>query len=96
MNAEITFPGKSVTYDTFINNLAARITTFLKEDKDDPEYISQNEAFERFGKGNVLRWRTNEMVKPCKRPGKIEYPIAVLKQLSRVEQDYFITVPKRR
>lgn len=96
MNAEITFPDRSVTYDTFVNNLAARVTTFLKEDKGDPEYISQNQAFERFGKGNVLRWYAQGQIEPCKRPGKIEYPVAVLKELSRITQDYFATPPKRR
>lgn len=92
--AEITFKDRSVTYDTFVNNLAAKVATFLKEDKDDPEYISQNEAFKRFGKGNVLRWYKDGFIKPCKRPGKIEYPIAKLKELSRIQQDYFKSQPK--
>lgn len=98
MNAEITFKDRSVTYDCFINDLSARITTFLKEDKGDPEYISQNKAFERFGKGNVLRWLREKKIEPCRRPGKIEYPTARLKELSRITQDYFTStpIPRRR
>ena len=43
MNAEITFFEKSVTYDKFVTDIAARLASFMKEDKDDPEYISQRE-----------------------------------------------------
>ena len=54
MNAEITFFEKSVTYDKFVTDIAARLASFMKEDKDDP--------------------------------GKIEYPTAQLKELSRVDE----------
>ena len=36
MIAEITFPDRSVSYSDFIRDLAAKINTFAKEDKDDP------------------------------------------------------------
>lgn len=89
MNAEITFPNKSVSYDTFITDVAAKLASFMSEDKGDPEYISQNRAFRIFGKGNVLRWRKQKLIEPCKRPGKIEYKLSELKELSRTVQDYF-------
>ena len=44
MIAEITFPDRSVSYHDFIRDLAAKINTFAKEDKDDPAYISQRKA----------------------------------------------------
>ena len=77
MNAEITFFEKSVTYDKFVTDIAARLASFMKEDKDDPEYISQRRAERIYGQANVLRWR---------RSGKIEYPTAQLKELSRVDE----------
>lgn len=87
-NAEITFPDKSVTYDTFLRDLAARISSFLKEDKEDPECISQRKAEKLYGKGNILRWRNSGAVSPLFRPGKIEYPTAILKELSRTDEIY--------
>ena len=36
MNAEITFFEKSVTYDKFVTDIAARLASFMKEDKDGP------------------------------------------------------------
>lgn len=86
MQAEITFPNKSVTYETFLTDLAARISSFIKEDKDDPAYISQRKAEGLYGKGNVLRWRKSGAINPICRPGKIEYPTDVLKELSRTDE----------
>ena len=34
----------------------------------------------------MLRWRKSGAIKPIVRPGKIEYPIARLKELSRVDE----------
>lgn len=44
MIAEITFPDRSVSYSDLIRDLAAKINTFAKEDKDDPAYISPKES----------------------------------------------------
>lgn len=88
MNAEITFPNKSVTYETFLTDLAARISSFMKEDKDDPAYISQRKAENLYGKGNVRRWRKIGAITPICRPGKIEYPTDILKELSRTDEVY--------
>lgn len=55
MIAEITFPDRSVPYSDFIRDLAAKISTFAKEDKDGPAYISQRKAEALYGKANVLR-----------------------------------------
>lgn len=33
MNAEITFFEKSVTYDKFVTDIAARLASFMKEEK---------------------------------------------------------------
>ena len=52
-----------IPYDTFINDLSARIVRLLKSDSDDPEFISQRKAYELFGRRNVERW---------KRQGKVE------------------------
>ena len=88
MIAEITFPDRSVSYHDFIRDLAAKINTFAKEDKDDPAYISQRKAEALYGKANVLRWRKMGAISPICRPGKIEYPTVRLKELSRTDEIY--------
>lgn len=65
-----------IPYDTFLNDVAARVVKMLKTDKDDPEYVSQRKAYEMFGRRNVERWRKQGKVEPCKRPGKLEYRTA--------------------
>lgn len=84
----IQFVDVPVPYDKFINDVASRVVAMMPQ-PDEPEYISQNEAFRRFGRRNVERWRKKGKVEPCKRPGKIEYPLARLKQLKATVQDYF-------
>ena len=78
-----------IPYDTFLNDVAARVVKMLKTDKDDPEYVSQRKAYEMFGRRNVERWRKQGKVEPCKRPGKLEYRTADHRLLQRVTQDYF-------
>lgn len=85
----IEFSDKCVPYSDFVKDIAARVVSMLKTDNADPEYISQNKAFEMFGRGNVERWRKAGKVKPCKRPGKVEYLTAQLRLLQRTQQDYF-------
>ena len=52
---EIQFIDKSVTFDTFVTSVAAKLASFIKEDTDDKPYISQNEAFRIFGKGPAVQ-----------------------------------------
>lgn len=84
----IQFPDKSVTYSTFLDDIASRVVALLKKDANDPEYISQRKAFEIFGRRNVERWRRLGRAKPSKRPGKVEYKTSDLRLLQRTEQDY--------
>lgn len=88
-NLQIQFSDKVVSYDTFLTDLASRVVQMIKEDKDDPEYISQRQAFKMFGKGNVLRWDGKGFLTTRKRPGKIEYQMTELRRQQRIEQDYF-------
>lgn len=85
---QIVFSDKVVTYDTFMNDLAARITSFLQNDKNEPEMISQRQAYKVFGRGNVDRWCKKGLINPCVRPGKREYSTRRLRELQRTEQDY--------
>lgn len=78
-----------IPYDTFLDDVAARVVKMLKSDEDDPEYISQRKAYEMFGRRNVERWRKQGKIEPCKRPGKLEYRTAELRLLQRIKQDYF-------
>lgn len=78
-----------IPYDTFLNDVAARVVKMLKTDSADPEYVSQRKAYDMFGRANVERWRKQGKVEPCKRPGKLEYRTADLRFLQRATQDYF-------
>ncbi|MBQ7472624.1 MAG: hypothetical protein IJS97_09450 [Prevotella sp.] len=81
------FADKMVSYDTFLNDVASRIVEMIN--RNDPETLSQREAYRRFGRGNVDRWRRKGLLKTCKRPGKVEYNTAELRRLQSRQQDYF-------
>lgn len=85
----LNFPDKSVTYSTFVNDVAASVVRMLTEVRNEPETISQRQAYAMFGRGNVDRWRKQGKIEPCKRPGKIEYRTSELRLLQQVKQDYF-------
>ena len=85
----IQFADKMVTYDTFLNDLAARVVAMMSEDsKTKKAFVSQAEAFRIYGKANVLRWREKRMIEPRKTCGKLEYDTVRLRELSRIKQDY--------
>ncbi len=82
------FPDKCVTYQVFVQDVAAQVVHLLKTDRNDPERISQNKAFSMFGRGNVERWRKKGKLTVSKRPGKVEYITAELRYCQRTQQDY--------
>jgi hypothetical protein len=84
------FEDKSVRYETFVEDVARRLLFLLSRQRNDPETVSQNKAFEMFGRGNVERWRRKGMIQPCIRPGKVEYRTAELRALQERVQDYFM------
>lgn len=81
------FADKMVSYDTFLNDVASRIVEMIN--RNDPETLSQREAYRQFGRGNVDRWRRKGLLNICKRPGKVEYNTAELRRLQSRQQDYF-------
>lgn len=83
------FPDKSVTYDTFVHDVAASVVRMLSDTRHDPETVSQRQAYAMFGRGNVDRWRRQGKIEPCKRTGKVEYRTAELRALQNNVQDYF-------
>lgn len=85
----IQFPDKILSYETFMDDLAARIVRKMQRAQTDPETISQRKAYSIFGRANVDRWRKEGRIKPCKRPGKVEYCMADLRLLQQTHQDYF-------
>lgn len=84
---ELRSTDKPVTFGTFATNAAARPASFMKEDKDGRECLSQREAFRESGEANVRRRHRQGEIRPCKRPGKAGYPAAGLKGLSGIQQD---------
>lgn len=83
------FIDRIIPYETFLEDLSARIVKMLKTDHDGPEFISQRKAYALFGRRNVERWRRQGKVEIYKRPGKVEYRTADLRLLQRTVQDYF-------
>ena len=73
-----------ITYSQFVQDVATAILSALKE----PEYISQNEAFRRYGRRSVERWRASGDIIPITSKGKREYKLAELKRLKARTQDY--------
>ena len=61
----------------------------LADTRNDPEMVSQRQAYAMFGRGNVDRWRKQGKINPCKRPGKVEYRTVELRVLQQKQQDYF-------
>ena len=82
-----------IPYDTFLNDLAARIVKMMKADNNVPEFVSQRKAYELFGRRNVERWKRQGKIESYKRPGKVEYRTSDLRLLQRTTQDYFKTPP---
>ena len=82
-----------IPYDTFLNDLAARIVKMMKADNNDPEFVSQRKAYELCGRRNVERWKRQGKIESYKRPGKVEYRTSDLRLLQRTTQDYFKTPP---
>ena len=77
-----------IPYDTFLNDIAARIVKMMKADSNDPEFVSQRKAYEMFGRRNVERWKRQWNIESYKRPGKVEYRTSDLRVLQRTVQDY--------
>lgn len=86
MTQFISIAGVNVPYDTLINDIASRVVELIKNDEQDPEYISQRTAFKMFGRRNVERWRTQGKVTPCRRPGRVEYRTSELRVLQRTPE----------
>ena len=86
----IVFPDKDISYNDFLEDLAASLVPKIKEALLEPnDTVSQNKAFARYGKANVLRWVRKGALSPLsKRPGKIEYLTKDLKKCQSRLQDY--------
>lgn len=80
---------KSVSYDTFVRDIATSVVNILTEVRNEPEFVSQRQAYAMFGRANVDRWHRKGKIEPCKRPGKVEYRTSELRALQRTKQDYF-------
>lgn len=79
----------NMSYDRFVEDVAVRVASAISRNQSDKEFISQRKEYAMFGRANVDRWRRKGMVKPCKRPGKVEYRTTDLRKCQNREQDYF-------
>lgn len=74
---------------TYFADMAKKMADYLKEVKDDPEYISQNKAYSMFGKNNIERWKALGLITPRIEIGKMRYKTSILRKLQDIKQDYF-------
>ena len=83
------FSDHAIPYDTFLKDVASSVVKMLKEENDDPEFVSHRKACSMFGRRNVERWRKQGLIESSKRPGRLEYRTSELRYLQRQKQDYF-------
>jgi hypothetical protein len=88
MTVHLHFADRMVAYETFVNDIAQRLMQCLKEAETQPEYISQAQAFRKYGRKNVERWRRLGRISPIIRPGKYLYSTAQLREVALNPQDY--------
>ena len=89
MQTILDFSDRSIPYDVFLRDVATTVVSMLREQKDEPEFVSKRRAYELFGRANVDRWLRNEEIMPHIRPGKVELKTADLRGLQNRVQDYF-------
>ena len=58
-------------------DMAKKMADYLKEVKNDPEYVSQNKAYRMFGRNTVDRWKRLRLITPR------------IRKLQDIKQDYF-------
>lgn len=80
--------GVEVSYDKFLNDVASRVVSLMREEAEKPEFVSQREASRIFGRSNVERWKRKGLIEPVKRPGKLEYRYSDLRKQFEAQQDY--------
>lgn len=90
----VDIPHSKSDYERLVTSIAAKLVTFIKEDRDDPEYITQRQAKIIFGHGNIDRWLKAELIQPHRQGGRIYYRTALLNELRRTPVDYRDTIPK--
>jgi hypothetical protein len=92
MDTYLMFGNRRISYETFLDDVTHHLIKSLKQNgyiqNVCPEYLSQRAAYRLFGRGNVERWTRLGKIYPIKRPGKFGYPIEVLRELQKNEQDY--------
>ena len=89
VTVQISTSDHCVSYDTFLNDLAARVTERVLAARQQPEFMSQRQAYRTFGRANVERWVRQGKIEPSHRVGKVEYRTSELRLLQQAKQDYF-------
>ena len=84
----------NITLDLLVDITPAQLhyLRFLEAHKIKEEpmvYVSQNKAFQRFGRANVERWREQGKVRAFQRPQMVEYMMNELLKAAENQQDYF-------
>lgn len=89
----ITIGDTTIAYNAFITDLATEIAVQMRKKPKD-EYISQNEAFARYGRHEVTRWVKAGWIEPklssrAKNSKKL-FRVSELEKLHHKTQNYTI------
>jgi hypothetical protein len=77
----LNFSDNLIPYNVFLKDISAYIVKILKEQHDDPEYVSQRQASIIFGRKNVERWRASGEIVPIRRGRQLDYKTSDLRYL---------------
>ena len=86
---ECVFADKSVTYNSFVEELATRIAIKMRQVDIGNMEISKNKAYKMFGRADVDRWIKTGKLKPSRiSPGIIRFQLVDLYKLAGKVQNY--------
>ena len=90
-NITIQFTDKTVTFEQFTDALATKVALRIHQIEKGQLEISQRQAYQMFGKSDVVRWVKSGKLYPCRiSPGKKRYRLVDLQKLASIQQNYLL------
>ena len=85
------FTDKSVTFEQFTDVLATKVALRIHQIEKGQLEISQRQAYQMFGKSDVVRWIKSGKLFPCRiSPDKKRYKLIDLQKLASIQQNYLL------
>lgn len=87
MTTFLDFKDHLIPYEQFVEDVSARVARYIRNDDNDPEYVSLRKANTIFGRRNIERWRKLNLIIPIPQKGKLLFKTADLRLLQRTGQN---------